>query len=61
MELLHSVHKEGATICIVTRDPRYAGYAGRTIHLFGGRIVEESISAPAAAVGNCFEIVLIRV
>jgi putative ABC transport system ATP-binding protein len=45
MELLHSVHKEGATICIVTHDPRYAGYADRTIQLFDGRVVEENISA----------------
>ena len=47
MELLHSVHKQGATICIVTRDPRYAGYADRTIHLFDGRVVEENIEAAA--------------
>jgi putative ABC transport system ATP-binding protein len=45
MELLHCVHKEAATICIVTHDPRYAGYADRTIQLFDGRVVEENISA----------------
>jgi len=40
MELLRELHSEGATICIVTHDPRYASYADRTIHLFDGRIVE---------------------
>jgi len=42
MDLLRELHREGATICIVTHDPRYARYADRTIHLFDGRIVEES-------------------
>jgi len=47
MDLLHSVHKEGATICMVTHDPRYAGFADRTIHMFDGRVVEVSINATA--------------
>jgi putative ABC transport system ATP-binding protein len=42
MELLRGLHSEGATICMVTHDPRYARYADRTIHLFDGRIVEEN-------------------
>ena len=41
MELLRELHRAGATICMVTHDPRYARYAGRSIHLFDGRIVEE--------------------
>jgi putative ABC transport system ATP-binding protein len=41
MELLRDLHRGGATICIVTHDPRYARYAARSIHLFDGRIVEE--------------------
>jgi len=41
MELLRDLHRAGATICMVTHDPRYARYAGRSIHLFDGRIVEE--------------------
>ncbi len=41
MDLLRDLHRQGATICIVTHDPRYASYADRTIHLFDGRIVEE--------------------
>lgn len=41
MDLLRELHADGATICIVTHDPRYASYADRTIQLFDGRIVEE--------------------
>jgi putative ABC transport system ATP-binding protein len=40
MELINKLHCEGATICMVTHDPRYASYADRKIHLFDGRIVE---------------------
>ena len=42
MDLLRELHRGGATICMVTHDPRYARYADRTIRLFDGRIVEES-------------------
>ena len=48
MELMRELHRGGATICMVTHDPRYAKYADREIHLFDGRIVEESQEAPAA-------------
>jgi putative ABC transport system ATP-binding protein len=41
MDLLKELHGEGATICMVTHDPRYAEYADRTIHLFDGRVVED--------------------
>jgi putative ABC transport system ATP-binding protein len=41
MDLLRELHRGGATICIVTHDPRYADYADRTVRLFDGRIVEE--------------------
>jgi putative ABC transport system ATP-binding protein len=41
MELLKELHSEGATICMVTHDPRYAKNAERSIHLFDGRVVEE--------------------
>ena len=44
MELMTELHRGGATICMVTHDPRYASYADRTIRLFDGRIVEESVS-----------------
>ncbi len=43
MELLKDLHRQGATICMVTHDPRFARHADRTIHLFDGRIVEESV------------------
>ena len=41
MDLMRELHKEGATICMVTHDPRYAKHAERSIHLFDGRVVEE--------------------
>src|SRR2546427_3251004 len=41
MELLRELHREGATICMVTHDPRYARHADRTVHLFDGRISDE--------------------
>jgi putative ABC transport system ATP-binding protein len=41
MELLDELHRGGATICMVTHDPRFARHAERTVHLFDGRIVEE--------------------
>jgi putative ABC transport system ATP-binding protein len=44
MELLRDLHREGATICMVTHDPRYARHAERSIHVFDGRIVEEAHS-----------------
>ncbi len=43
MDLLRELHRGGATICMVTHDPRYARYADRSIKLFDGRIVEESV------------------
>ncbi|HEY7390167.1 MAG TPA: ABC transporter ATP-binding protein [Bryobacteraceae bacterium] len=43
MTLLRELHKAGATICMVTHDPRYAEFADRTIHLFDGKIVEQQM------------------
>ena len=43
MELLRELHREGATICMVTHDPRFARHAERGIHLFDGRVVEETV------------------
>jgi putative ABC transport system ATP-binding protein len=45
MELMTELHRGGATICMVTHDPRYAQLAQRTIRLFDGRIVEETLGA----------------
>jgi putative ABC transport system ATP-binding protein len=42
MELLRDLHRNGATICMVTHDERYANFAERNIHLFDGRIVDET-------------------
>ena len=39
MELLQNLHREGATICMVTHDPRFAKHAQREIHLFDGKVV----------------------
>ncbi len=50
MDLLRQLHGEGATICMVTHDPRFAGAADRSIHLFDGRIVEETVRAHTQAV-----------
>src|SRR5882724_990987 len=47
MELLRDLHRNGATICIVTHDERYARHADRAIHLFGGRVVEETSTTTA--------------
>jgi putative ABC transport system ATP-binding protein len=41
MQLLDELHQGGATICMVTHDPRWAKHARRTIHLFDGRVVED--------------------
>jgi putative ABC transport system ATP-binding protein len=47
MELLRDLHRSGATICIVTHDQRYASHAERTVHLFDGRVVEETLACSA--------------
>src|SRR6201996_7840734 len=45
MNLLKELHAAGSTICMVTHDPRYAEFADRTIRLFDGRVVEESMES----------------
>ena len=47
MDLLRTLHRGGATVCMVTHDPRYAKHADRSIHLFDGRVVDES-QAPSS-------------
>jgi putative ABC transport system ATP-binding protein len=49
MELLQALHRGGATICMVTHDPRYAAHADRAIHLFDGRVVEDKVADMAKA------------
>jgi putative ABC transport system ATP-binding protein len=41
MQLLMELHREGATICMVTHDDRFAGHAQRAIHLFDGKVVDQ--------------------
>jgi putative ABC transport system ATP-binding protein len=48
MNLLADLHRGGATICLVTHDPRYASFADRTLRLFDGQVVEEGSAAEAA-------------
>jgi putative ABC transport system ATP-binding protein len=43
MDLLSELHKNGATICMVTHDPNYASLADRTVHMFDGKIVTERV------------------
>ncbi|RPJ86149.1 MAG: ABC transporter ATP-binding protein [Acidobacteria bacterium] len=45
MDLLVELHKQGATICMVTHDPRYTAYADRTVHLFDGLIVDQVLNS----------------
>lgn len=41
MELLQEVHAGGATICMVTHDPRFERHAQRVVRLFDGKIVDD--------------------
>ena len=41
MKLLDELHSDGATICMVTHDPRFAECARRTIAMFDGQVVDE--------------------
>jgi putative ABC transport system ATP-binding protein len=41
MGLLRDLHQQGATLCMVTHDSRFAKFAQRTVQLFDGRIVDE--------------------
>ena len=49
MGLLQELHRGGATICMVTHDPRYAEHADRSVHLFDGRVVEDTAHADRRA------------
>jgi putative ABC transport system ATP-binding protein len=49
MDLLHELHRGGATIVMVTHDPRFARHADRTVHMFDGRVVDESEIASLSA------------
>ena len=48
MQLLQELHRGGATICMVTHDSRYADHADRSVHLFDGRVVEDTARTSVA-------------
>lgn len=48
MELLTQLHEEGSTICMVTHDDRYNNFASRIVHLFDGKVIDESRKGAAA-------------
>ncbi len=45
MEMLQQLNDEGTTIVMVTHSPAHADYAKRTINLFDGQVVNESLRA----------------
>ena len=45
MEMLQQLNDEGTTIVMVTHSPSHADYAKRTINLFDGQVVTESVRA----------------
>jgi putative ABC transport system ATP-binding protein len=49
MDLLHDLHQTGATICMVTHDPRFTRHAERAVHLFDGQVVDEQAEGEAAS------------
>lgn len=49
MDLLDDLHKQGATICMVTHDPRYAERAGRTLNLFDGKVANKPVAVGVAS------------
>jgi putative ABC transport system ATP-binding protein len=53
MRLLADLHSEGATICMVTHDPRFAAHADRQIHLFDGKVVSDGEFAQLLAEPQC--------
>jgi putative ABC transport system ATP-binding protein len=48
MGLLDELHKGGATICIVTHDPRFAEHAERIVHLLDGKMVDDVVARAVA-------------
>jgi putative ABC transport system ATP-binding protein len=49
IDLMLELHRNGATICMVTHEPQYAAYAQRTIHLFDGRVDHDEEAPQFAA------------
>jgi putative ABC transport system ATP-binding protein len=49
MTVLRELHRQGATICMVTHDGQWARRASRTVHLCDGRIVDDGLGAERPA------------
>jgi putative ABC transport system ATP-binding protein len=52
MELLRELHVGGATVCLVTHDPRFAEDAGRVMRLLDGALVRDDAVSPHEAAGS---------
>jgi putative ABC transport system ATP-binding protein len=52
MALLKELHRDGATIVMVTHDPRYAEHAERRVHLFDGKVVRDERAAATPPPGT---------
>jgi len=50
MNLLEKLHSKGATICMVTHDPKSAARAERMIDVFDGKIVSDQLSSLPTAI-----------
>lgn len=50
MELLDKLHANGATICMVTHDPRSASRAERIIEIFDGKVVADQATKSQNAI-----------
>jgi len=50
MKLLDRLHSKGATICMVTHDPKSAARAERMIDIFDGKIVSDQLSSQLTAI-----------
>jgi putative ABC transport system ATP-binding protein len=48
MDLVSQLHHDGATVCMVTHDPRYADHADRKIQLFDGIVGSNTPSLETA-------------
>lgn len=42
LRILKNLHKEGRTILLITHDPHVANHADRIVHLFDGRVTDDS-------------------
>jgi putative ABC transport system ATP-binding protein len=52
VDLLAELNSDGATICMVTHDPRYASMANRTVHLMDGRVIGQEGGAANKPIGH---------